>query len=88
METKTIMTGFCIVVADKGFVYVGNVSYDGDTCTVENAKNIRRWGTSKGLGELAFEGPQESTKLDDYGKITIPHFNGHFIEIKDEGKWK
>ena len=46
-------TKFQIVVLDRGFVYVGDVALDGDWVVVANAKNIRVWGTSKGLGQLA-----------------------------------
>ena len=38
---------------------------------IRNAKNIRRWGPSKGLGELR-RGPLESTEFDDYGTVRLP----------------
>ena len=60
-----------IVVLDRGFVYVGNVTRDGDFLRVANAKNIRFWGTKKGLGELR-NGPLAETKLDDIGEILAP----------------
>ena len=72
METLTVQTGFAIVVVERGFVYVGNVVHDGEWCVVSNAKNIRRWGTTKGLGELALNGPTDSTLLDDTGTVRIP----------------
>ena len=72
MEQKNVLTGYVIVVVDRGFVYVGNVEYDGQMCVVTGAKNIRRWGTSRGLGELAEKGPQSETKLDEYGTVRIP----------------
>lgn len=39
---------------------------------IGNARNIRRWGTNGGLGELAAKGPQTETKLDDYGTVRAP----------------
>ena len=64
--------GLNIVILDRGFVYVGDVSLQGDWLLITNAKNIRRWGTSQGLGELAAKGPQSETKLDMGGTIKAP----------------
>ena len=71
METKTVMQGAAIVVLDRGFVYVGNVTIDGDWCVIEKAQNIRVWGTTKGLGELV-SGPTKDTKLDPVGTVRAP----------------
>jgi hypothetical protein len=69
METRTVLTGFAIVVLDRGFVYVGDVVIDTEWCVIKNAQNIRRWGTSKGLGELALGGPTANTVLDAVGTV-------------------
>lgn len=61
-----------IVVLDRGFVYVGDVKTDADWCVLENASCVRRWGTSKGLGELAASGPLENTVLDPAGTVRAP----------------
>lgn len=53
-----------IVVLQRGWVMVGYFKKDGSDCKLEKAATIRTWGTSKGLGELALEGPKASTKLD------------------------
>ena len=68
METKTVLQGFAIVVLDRGFVYVGDVACDSDWCVITNAKNIRQWGTTKGLGELV-NGPTSKTVLDNVGTV-------------------
>ena len=68
---QSSITGQHIVVLDRGFVYVGNVTIDGDFLRVTNAKNIRYWGTKNGLGELR-EGPTKDTKLDNVGEIIAP----------------
>jgi hypothetical protein len=60
-----------IIVADKGFVFVGNVVENNDgTVTLHNARNIRRWGTTTGLGQLA-AGPTPETKYDAYGTVQL-----------------
>ena len=63
--------GTQIVVADRGFVYVGTVKTDGDFATITNARNIRKWGTTQGLGEL-IDGPKPETKLDMVGEVVLP----------------
>jgi hypothetical protein len=72
VEQTSVLKGFAIVVADRGFVYVGEVEHDGNWCVVKNAQNIRRWGTTRGLGELAGSGPTENTKIDPTGTVRIP----------------
>ena len=56
-----------IVIAQRGWVFVGDVERTENEVVIKNAQNIRRWGTSRGLGELAQNGPQPNTVLDDYG---------------------
>jgi hypothetical protein len=76
-----------IVVADRGFVYVGKVDIDDQWCVVTGAKNIRYWGTTKGLGELV-NGPLKDTKLDDVGVVRIPmRAVISVIEVNGD-KWK
>ena len=64
MKKVEKLIGFGIVVLDRGFVYVGSVETDQDWCVITDAKNIRCWGTTEGLGELALKGPQAETQLD------------------------
>ena len=60
-----------IIVADKGFVFVGNCEdHDDKSVTIRNCRNIRRWGTTKGLGQLA-TGPTTNTVVDDYGTVRV-----------------
>lgn len=61
-----------IVIADRGWVYVGNVAESSDRITITNARNIRYWGTTRGLGELAESGPTPTTKLDPIGTVIVP----------------
>ncbi len=60
-----------IIVADRGWVFVGDcVDNENGSVTIYNAQNIRQWGTSKGLGELA-TGKTSKTVLDDYGTVSV-----------------
>ena len=53
-----------IVLLQRGNVLVGYHSRSGDDCKLERASVIRRWGTTKGLGEIASGGPTADTILD------------------------
>lgn len=64
--------GIRIAVLDRGFVYVGRAVSDEDWLYLTDAQNIRRWGTTKGLGELARTGPIPKTKLDKTGSLKAP----------------
>ena len=56
--------GFCIVVADRGHVWVGKVVETDREHIISDARIIRYWGTERGLNQLAMEGPTTKTKLD------------------------
>lgn len=68
---EAINHGLSIVIADRGFVHIGMVTTTKDWCLVDNARNIRIWGTTRGLGEL-INGPTTRTQLDNRGNISIP----------------
>ena len=72
-----------IIVAGRGQVFAGDcIDNDDGSVTISNAKNIRRWGTKKGLGELS-NGPLDDTVYDEYGTVkTIP-----IIIIAIKGGW-
>lgn len=77
-----------IVVLDRGFVYVGHVHPGNGHIRIENAQNVRRWGTTRGLGELAERGPLPETKLDPAGTVIAPlHAVNHLIACKSD-QWK
>lgn len=61
-----------IVILNRGWVVMGEYSEKGDDCTLTNASVIRKWGTTKGLGELAENGKLPDTILDANPNI---HFN-------------
>lgn len=57
-----------LVVCHRGYIFIGYVSRRegpiGPEIIIERAKNLRRWGTTRGLGELV-DGPTPNTVLDD-----------------------
>lgn len=53
-----------IVILNRGWIVVGDYSEKGDECTLANASVVHVWGTTKGIGELAENGPLTNTKLD------------------------
>ena len=68
-DRKAILTE--IVVIDRGWVVVGDVTSAPDKLTITNARCIRRWGTTQGLGQL-IDGPQPGTVLDPLGTVVVP----------------
>lgn len=69
------ISGQHIVVLDRGFIYVGNISLTVDAIgawvCIEKARCIRIWGTTQGLGELR-TGPTHKTVLDECGSVVAP----------------
>ena len=76
-----------IVVLQRGWVMIGRWSQEGDICKLENAYVIRIWGTTKGLGELALDGKQSSTKLDKAGHVEFHILTTVAIFNCNEDKW-
>ena len=73
-----------IAVLQRGWVYVGKFSQSGEMCKLENASCIRRWGTSKGLGELV-KGPTQNTVLDKAGTVEFHILTAvNLIEVDGE----
>ena len=72
-----------IIVADRGWIFVGACADNADgSVTITNARNIRRWGTSKGLGELQ-NGPLQNTVADTYGTVRVTPI----VQIAVIGGW-
>ena len=57
-----------IVVLQRGWVMIGRMERDGSECKLHNASVIRKWGTTKGLGELS-NGKLPDTILDKCGGV-------------------
>jgi hypothetical protein len=64
-----VMGDVRIIIADRGWVFCGNCQDHPDgSVTITNCRNIRKWGTSSGLGELV-NGPKSGTVADVYGTV-------------------
>ena len=60
-----------IVIAQRGWVFVGDVIRSEGELVIEDAAVVRRWGTTQGLGQLAESGPTEETRLDPCPPVRI-----------------
>lgn len=77
-----------ILVLHRGWVFVGRIFRNGSQVELRNALNIRRWGTTAGLGELAAKGPLGETILDPTGVVRV-HDLAVVCEIEcDTAKWE
>ena len=65
------MADVVLAVLDKGWVVVGNLARQGEFYTISNGAIVREWGTTKGLGEIAVNGPTEKTKLDPCPMVRV-----------------
>jgi hypothetical protein len=78
-----------IAILNRGYVYLGRMERKGDELLLHECKNVRKWGTTKGLGQLAIEGPQENTVLDECGSspTITPWQNVVTILYCEESAW-
>lgn len=77
-----------IVVLQRGWVMVGKLERNGSECKLHNASVIRAWGTTKGLGEIAGNGPTSSTKLDKCnGLVEFDYLTVVATIAVNEAKW-
>ena len=61
-----------IAVVTGGWVFVGTpTDSTPNGYALKDAAVIRRWGTTRGLGELALKGVQKETVLDPVGLVEI-----------------
>lgn len=62
-----------IVVLQAGFVFMGEWHPATETTPAHiiNASNIRTWGTTAGLGEIALHGPTKNTVMDPCGTVVL-----------------
>ena len=63
-EEKEMKRDIRICVLHRGWVLVGDYSRTGDYVKLEKPSVIRIWGTTKGLGQIAADGPLQNTVLD------------------------
>lgn len=78
-----------ILIAQRGWVFIGDLTQAGTKNKLTNASCIRRWGTTKGLGQLALDGPQSGTSLDPVGEIEVHELaTVGIITVKNPDQWK
>lgn len=77
-----------ICILQRGWVFVGDFSKIGNDCFLDNASVIRSWGTTKGLGEIAENGPiKDKTNLDSCPQVRF-HYGTLVASIKcNDKKW-
>ena len=89
-KDQTISKGdIRIVILQRGWTMVGRLERNGSECKLANAAVIRTWGTTKGLGEIAKNGPTESTKLDKtHGVVEFDYLTVVAAITCEEKAWK
>ena len=88
-KPKEINSDIKIVILQRGWILVGEFSRKGSDCKLSNASVIRSWGTTKGLGEIAENGPTSTTKLDKcYGVTEFDYLTVVATMSVNEKKWK
>jgi hypothetical protein len=60
-----------IVIGQRGWVWVGRVEVTPSEVVIHGARVVRRWGTERGLAQIAIEGPTSSTVLDDPATVRM-----------------
>lgn len=77
-----------IVILQRGWVLIGRLERNENECKLHKASVIRRWGTDKGLGQLAVFGPQKETVLDKcYGVVEFHYLTVVATISVNEEKW-
>lgn len=76
-----------IVVLQRGWIVVGDVEKTEVEIKITNCSIIRVWGTSKGLGEIAENGPTSKTRLDKCPSISVHPLSVVLYMNVNESKW-
>lgn len=79
----------CILVLRGGFVLVGRLEPTEDALFIalRGASVVREWGTTRGLGQLAADGVQPSTKLDHEGDVVVGRLEISRVIPCNESRW-
>ena len=84
---NTITGNIKIVILQRGWVMVGYFERNVNDCKLSKASVIRKWGTTKGLGEIA-KGPTNETILDKcYGVVEFDYLTVVAMISVEESKW-
>lgn len=61
-----------ILVLQRGWVVIGVIVAESEKeIRLEKACVVRRWGTTRGLGQIAANGPVDETMLDPCGTVRV-----------------
>jgi len=85
--TKKDDSKLVIAILDRGWVFVARATETPSAVILTNAACIRYWGTTRGIGQLALEGPQRETKIDEAGTVTVPRTAIIALIDAVEAKW-
>ena len=77
-----------IAILQRGWIFIGKFSKEGSACKMTDAYNIRTWGTTKGLGELAENGPTDKTNLDKVNDLQFHELTTIALIDCDDKVWK
>ena len=78
-----------IVILQRGWMMVGKLERNGSECKLHQASVIRSWGTTKGIGEIAKNGPTKNTVLDKcYGVVEFDYLTVVATVSIEESKWQ
>lgn len=78
-----------IAILQRGWVMVGRFGQEGSNCYLEDAAVIRSWGTTKGIGEIALNGPiADKTVLDKCGDVKFHELTAVAILDCNQDKWR
>ena len=86
-DTTAAVQPVKIIVLQRGWVVVGRYVKDGQEHVLTDASIVRRWGTTKGLGEIATGGPTGSTVLDRAGSVRAHELATVLVLDAVEEKW-
>ena len=87
-KPKAVDSPIKIVILQRGWCMVGRLERKDSECKLYDASVIRIWGTTKGLGEIAKDGPTSSTKLDPCNGVVEFDYLTVVAAINcDESKW-
>jgi len=77
-----------IAILQRGWNMIGEFERKGNNCKLTNASVIRRWGTTKGLGEIALNGKMPDTILDRVGTVEFDYLTVVALIDCEPSKWK
>ena len=87
-KVNAVPTTKQIIVLQRGWVVIGDVHKTETEVNINNCSIIRIWGTSKGLGEIAENGPTDKTKLDACPPVTVHPLSVVLCMNTNESNWK